>query len=47
MSKQDLKHARTYIRKMRERERERERESTKGQERSVAKHVNRHIMIKP
>jgi uncharacterized LabA/DUF88 family protein len=26
MSKQDLKHARTYIRKMRERERERERE---------------------
>jgi uncharacterized LabA/DUF88 family protein len=43
MSKQDLKHARTYIRKMRERERE----STKGQERSVAKHVNRHIMIKP
>jgi hypothetical protein len=26
MSKQDLKHARTYIRKMREREREREHE---------------------
>jgi uncharacterized LabA/DUF88 family protein len=32
MSKQDLKHARTYIRKMREREREREREHERARE---------------